>query len=727
MRRHARPTLIQLFLITTVGITVVVGALFAVFVRSSRASIVQRSRDLRDAAARDIGARVGSELGIARQAMDEVERSLRLSAVKLDDPLQIEALLFTELQNHPTLSDITFIHGKSVGFAPDGHVQLAPDDRWLMSAYRPSAGTDSEILTRRIGMDGGHFVGERRMRPRGGALLSAPFVRDDAAPPDPTERPAFQDAANERLHGTAVWTDLHFSQFDAALPAAKRRVAVDLQRAVEDEPGHFAGVVRVGLLTQTIDALTREAMGDAGGAQKDPRRAFLCDAHGHLVTRLEPEDVPVQIGDEVRIEPAVVPAPIAKALASPVLAEVSVAQPQRSTHLDVGGDRFLVTFHLLENTPPPGWRVGILAPENYYTQDLEALRDRFLEVYLAISVVVLVAGGLALRTLKQALDSIRGATTRMRHFDFAAATVEVPFRDVSEVIDELERAKTAMRALSKYVPIDIVRELHESNREPILGGDMVNISLMFTDIKDFTALSERLTPDALAQALGRYLEVVTAAIRATGGTVDKFIGDAVMTFWNAPAHHEGHAKLACRAALGCMRAAQELYASPAWKPLPPLFTRYGLHKATVMVGHFGSPERLSYTALGDGVNVAARLESLCKQYDVAILASEAIVAGAKGEFAFRLIDRVAVKGRHEAIRVYELLGTLDEARAKQDVVDRYEVALEAYVGQRFAEAIAALEHIPDDGPACVLSKRCAVLLAHPPPADWNGVFVATEK
>src|SRR5262249_26605097 len=144
---------------------------------------------------------------------------------------------------------------------------------------------------------------------------------------------------------------------------------------------------------------------------------------------------------------------------------------------------------------------------------------------------------------------------------------------------------------------------------------------------------------------------------STGGTVDKFIGDAVMAFWNAPTTLPDHARRACRAALVCMDGTRALYASSAWDGLPPLFTRYGLHCARVMVGHFGAPDRLSYTALGDGVNLAARLEPLCKQYDVAALASETIHERAGDEFAFRLVDRVAVKGKNEPVRVYELLGT----------------------------------------------------------------------
>src|SRR5215472_1511829 len=120
-----------------------------------------------------------------------------------------------------------------------------------------------------------------------------------------------------------------------------------------------------------------------------------------------------------------------------------------------------------------------------------------------------------------------------------------------------------------------------------------------------------------------------AGVRSTEGTIDKFIGDSVMAFWNAPTERGDHTERACSAVLACLRHTGELYASAPWKGLPPLFTRFGLHRATVMVGHFGAPERLSYTALGDGVNLASRLEGLCKQYGVYVLASETIVEQAR--------------------------------------------------------------------------------------------------
>jgi adenylate cyclase len=332
-----------------------------------------------------------------------------------------------------------------------------------------------------------------------------------------------------------------------------------------------------------------------------------------------------------------------------------------------------------------------------------------------------------LRRLTRSLGRVIATTGRMRRFDFAPSPADAPLRDVAEVMEGVERAKTSMRALGKYVPIDLVRQLYESNREPELGGEIVELSMMFTDIEGFTTLAERLEPDALAKALGAYLAAMTGAVHSTGGTVDKFIGDAVMAFWNAPTAHVDHPRLACRAVMACQRAERELYASPAWAGLPALFTRYGLHRARVMVGHFGAPDRLSYTALGDGVNLAARLEPLCKQYGLGVLASETIVEQTQDEFVFRLVDRVAVKGKSEPVRVFELLGAAGACDDALPVARAYERALEAYFARDFARAMEVLRPLVDDPPSRVLVRRCEALLAAPPPGDWNGVYVAKSK
>jgi adenylate cyclase len=691
--------------LTTLALALAWGGAFVAFLASSEAAILARSAERREAVARRIEARTDAELHVAVAAVEDLERAARLGALRVDDADAVEARFFAELLDHPTLDDVTLTHAGAEGLV------------WQTSVFRSSGDPSSAIWTRRIRSEGASRVSELRRRPRDGALLAAPFEREPGTPPDPTAHDTYEVTVAPGNYGRLLWSDLAFSELDRARPRAEQRVVLTLQKTVEDSPGHLSGVLRAGLLASTIDSLPRLGAEDVdpGG----PERVFLCDESGRLLTRLAPGDALETTGNDLRVRPSLLPPELAEAL----------AHPGKDGAIEAGGARWLVTFRAVPGSQ--GWRVGVVAPEAYYTRDLRELRARFLAALLVLTVLALIAGAVALRPVRRSLARVVEATARMRRFELEPGPTDAPLREVVEVMEGVERAKTSMRTLGKYVSMDLVRELHAANREPELGGEPVDLSLMFTDIEGFTGLSERLAPQALAVALGAYLEAMTSGVRSVDGTVDKFIGDAVMAFWNAPRRHPDHALRACRAVLACMKKTRALYASPAWAGLPPLFTRYGVHTARVLVGHFGAPERFSYTALGDGVNLAARLEPLCKQYGVAALVSEAVVAavardagegGASGGVAFRRVDKVAVKGKHQAVVVYELL-----EGERTATVEAYEEAFAAYLARDFARAAEILGAMPDDPPSRVLAARCAAMMAEPPPDGWDGVTVATTK
>jgi len=703
------------------SVTILVGATFYGFIEISRRAILERSLELRDEEARRIEERLSSDLGVAKATVDDVERALRLETLAPDDSLAVEARLFSSIVDNPALSDATFTRASWHQYDAQGAAQLDPGNPWQIAVFRIRREGEDRVDTRRVSLEAGRFVADVRERASGEAFLAAKFRREGEAP-DPTAHPTFETTASSAVAGAALWSDLAYSELDARLPPSERRVIMSVQKAVQDASGHFAGVIRVGLLAATIDTLS--GLGVAGRAD-DPRFVFLCDAQGRLVSRLDGSDPIVAFGDDLRVQAKHPEPAVAAALSSAALRQLSSDRPKQGETFDIDGKRYLASFLLLPKTQD--WAVGVVVPEAHYTRDLYALRARFLLALLVVTALVLIGGVVVLREVVRGLGRITSETSRMRSFDFAPSSTRAAFRDVSEVVDGLERAKTAMRALGKYVPVDLVRTLYASNREPSLGGDLHDISMMFTDIRGFTDLSERMSPDALANTLGQYLKVMTRCVVENKGTVDKFIGDAVMAFWNAPTAVPDHSRRACAAVLGCIRATGALYSSAEWGDVGPLFTRFGLHRDRVMVGHFGSPDRLSYTALGDGVNLASRLEGLCKQYGVAALASEAIVSAVGRDFEFRFVDKVAVKGKKEAVRVYELLGAHGECGDRKELVITYERALEAYLRRDFRGALDDLQPIADDGPSRTLIERCKWMLDHPPAAEWDGVYVATSK
>ena len=221
---------------------------------------------------------------------------------------------------------------------------------------------------------------------------------------------------------------------------------------------------------------------------------------------------------------------------------------------------------------------------------------------------------------------------------------------------------------------------------------------------------------------------MTAAIQTAGGTIDKYIGDAIMAIWNAPAPHSRPRAPRLRGRARRRGRRRALFASPEWEGRPPLVTRFGLHTSEVLVGHFGAPDRLSYTCLGDGVNLASRLEGLNKQYGTTLLVSDSVREAVGSAFVFRFLDLVAVSGKGQAVRVYELLGPAGESGPRIERARAYEAALALYLGRDFVPALAGFDSIAaEDPPAAVLASRCRRFLEEPPPGNWDGAYVATSE
>ncbi len=683
-------------------------------------SLLAASERLRDTASRGAEAVVTGALGRAESALGDVERQARGGALSLDEPLSVERALFTVLTSNTDLAEVTVTGARTI--AGDPEARFAPDGRWQVSVY--SEGNEpSRIVTRYSHQERGRFVAEVRRRPPGSyGLRAVPMARADTDAEDPTDHPTFTSTvAHHRFSPDPLWTDLHYAELDERLPEGRRRVVVTAMKVLDDASGRFRGVIRVGMLASRLEEVARLRV-DADDP-RDPHRVFVADAEGRLVTRLRPDQALKDQDGDLRVAPRMLPDDLRAALADPAIRGVDRDHPKASARFAVGGRRFLLSVLYLQGAQD--WRVGIVVPEAHYLGDLERAR-RLLVALSAVAFVASVAmlGG-TLRSVQGSLGRIVASAARMRDFDFSPSVARSPFLDVEAVMEDLEQAKTALRAMGKYVPVGLVRQLYRARQEPKLGGELRDVTLMFTDVEGFTTLSERLSPDVLAEALGRYFEVMTAAVHAHGGTVDKYIGDGVMTLWNAPEPRPDHPSRACAAALACREAVRALTIRPGWDGLPPFRTRFGIHREEVMVGHFGARDRMSYTALGDGVNLASRLEGLNKAYGTTILVSEAVRDGAGDAYAFRLVDRVAVKGKSRGIRVYELLGPASSPVAEP--VQRYERAFEAYARRDFSGALDLLAPSLDDPPSTVLAERCRRYLVEPPPVDWDGTYVAREK
>jgi adenylate cyclase len=296
--------------------------------------------------------------------------------------------------------------------------------------------------------------------------------------------------------------------------------------------------------------------------------------------------------------------------------------------------------------------------------------------------------------------------------------------------EERERQRVKM-AFQSYVAPDVVNEILKHPERLRLGGERRDISVLFSDIRGFTSLSETLEPEALVNLLHDFLNPMSEIIVTNGGTIDKYIGDAIMALFGAPLDRQDHSILACRTALRMSAKLKDL--SREWKNenRPSLQIGIGINSGSMAVGNMGSNRLFNYTAMGDNVNLASRLEGLNKYYGTEILISAATAQNLDNQFVLREVDLVRVKGKKQPLVIYELLGEGEPDAEIARFLTIYEEGRSQFRSRQFRESAAAfakaLELRPQDIPSRHFLERAQEFQITPPKPDWQGVRVMQEK
>lgn len=384
------------------------------------------------------------------------------------------------------------------------------------------------------------------------------------------------------------------------------------------------------------------------------------------------------------------------------------------------GDRYLARFIPLPKDFDEPWTIVVAAPEADFIRDLKRAQHTSILLSVGFFLIAVLAALLLARQLSRPLEHLSAATQRIRRFDLSSR-IECESR-ISEVVrmtESLASMQSGLRAFQRYVPAELVRELIETGAEARLGGELRELTIFFSDIEAFTPVAERLEPEVLTRQLTAYFDRVTRAITAHYGTVDKYIGDSVMAFWNAPRPLSDHAAHACGAALACQEAVDALNA--AWSAAGrPLFrTRIGMHTAMAVVGNVGSHDRLNYTVLGDAVNLASRLEGVNKLYGTRTTVTDAVARAAGERFLFRPLDVVHVRGRSEGVAIQELMAeaaalTAAERERLRERCARFAEAVRTFRQKDWHAALAIFRSLahenPEDRPVGMYIERCERLI-----------------
>lgn len=398
------------------------------------------------------------------------------------------------------------------------------------------------------------------------------------------------------------------------------------------------------------------------------------------------------------------------------------------------GENYLAAYQTIKHFAFSGWVIGVVVPQAVFIGQLQ--KTNLINFILSLGILFfgIWLVSLLVNRVVTPLDDLTKETEKIKRFELTddhPATSRI--REIITLSNAIYSMKMGLRSFQKYVPAELVRNLMKSSQNAKISGRKKELAIFFSDIENFTSIAEKMDPAQLMDHICEYLDVLSRVIVAEKGTIDKYIGDSVMAFWGAPLPEKQPAQRAARAALTCTKRLDELNQKWQQEGKPRFNTRIGVHIGDAIVGNLGSAERLNYTAIGDSVNMASRLEGINKIYGTRIVVSDAMYRILENDFVLRMLDCIQVKGKESSSFIYELLGMKGDSFAFN--VDEYRVAFEAafkaYQQQLWDEAIrgfeACLSIYADDKVAHVFIERCQRFKQSPPAREWNGVWRVDSK
>ena len=401
---------------------------------------------------------------------------------------------------------------------------------------------------------------------------------------------------------------------------------------------------------------------------------------------------------------------------------------------DVQGSKYLGCFVPFPDNFGKQWLFAVIAPEDDF---LGPMKDTLrMTMGLAISglIIAVIAAFLLARQVSRPIEKLAQEIMKIKNFELDNnQPVNSHIHEIQEMDAAVNAMKNSFRAFKLYVPSTLVKQLIDSGEKVTIGGKDRELTVFFSDIADFTTISENISPKELMMQLSDYFDIMTKMIEAECGTIDKFIGDAVMAFWGAPIRNEDHAIMACRAALKCQQIIGEFNKNWQAEGKFPFKTRMGINTGHMIVGNMGSRQRMNYSVMGDGVNLASRLEMLNKIYNTSIIISKGTHRYIHSQFITRTIDQITVKGKSQSVVIYELMAETGTPEAEQltPLAEQFKTAYALYLKRDWQLAKtqfeAILEDYPADKPSTIYIERCDNFIANEPDASWSGISKLFEK
>ena len=617
----------------------------------------------------------------ANRLLDELSLRARRGMLNLEDDRALGFDLAERLRFNRTLAWISYSDAKMGHFVG---VWRTNDNAIVLNISTPGHGEPREEIVAPDGKEN-------------------PYQRKRPKDYDPRQHAWFKNAV---VADTTVWSDAYTF-------ADGIQQGITASRAWRPSgSGTAAGVFTVDFFLKDLESLLNSV------AQKIEGFSLILEPNGKLISASDNPDaasLTAALGEWVSVHPQ--------------FKDINGGAASKLVPISVGQTSYLAALDYVRTPSGLECIVAGMIPESVIFSRINRAVGQMGLFSLAGLILAVLAGSFMAYRISEPLRALGNDLAQVGQFYLAPQQMpRSVLHEVNQLRDAADRMKSGLRSFIKYVPDDLVRRLLSSGKEAILGGEIRRLTIFFSDIEGFTSHSEQVAPDVLVHDLARYFEILSGRLRQHSGTIDKFIGDGLLCFFNAPENIPDHENLACRATLiGLQELARREDAHSI-----RFRTRVGLHCGEVLVGNIGTLERFAYTVLGDAVNVASRLESLNKVYGTQVLASGEVRENAGNDFEWRHLDRVAVAGRKGAMDICELMGFrngVDEDRLHNRTL--YEEALAHYFTGSFYDArrifSQVAERCPSDKAAHLMMERCDQMLPLELSGSWDGVFVHNYK
>ena len=626
-------------------------------------------------------------------AVEMSSRLAELGAISLGDFKQMEMYTLGVLKSYPQASMFYFgdeqgnyVHARRLA---DGNTES-----WIISASA-SPPTSSLIF-------------------RDAALKVAGVEMPDESDYDPRVRPWYVGAKGTRAN---FWTYIYIS-------FASQKPAITCSQPVFGPDGKLTGVWGTDIeLDELSSFLKKQSIGKSG-------IELIINAKSEIVAYPELSSIirkengvlrPVKV-EELGIEPL------------SVAYREHVRTGKNRSEVEFGGKTYFTSFREFPELFPKRWKIAVIVPEDDFTGGAEqAMIIMLLISSVMLGLAVLLAFAIS-RRITSPVRLIAEATRQIQNFNLDEK-IHIPSRmkEIQLMRDAISSMQKGLHAFRRYVPAELVRQLVSTGEGARLGGLKKELTVFFSDISGFTSIAELMTPEQLMLHLSEYFDELTKILTCHKGTVDKYIGDAIMAFWGAPVHDDDHAVHACEAGLACQEKIAELNRKWILEDKSALVTRIGISTGPTVVGNVGSYERMNYTVMGDNVNMASRLEGANKMYGTQVIVSGRTYEAASRKFLFRPLGIVALKGKSKGMAIYELVGRRSEAGSNHagELCENFTLGLEAYQAKNWNKACEIFMDLsvkfPQDAPTNFYLSRSEHFQINPPENDWQGIESQTSK